>query len=166
MTVTPITGNYGMFAANASVGATGAATTQADSQMFMQLMVAQLKYQDPMNPADTSQMLTQNATFTQVQAIQEMQSEMGMLLSSQIASSAVGMIGKNVSWVDASGELQSGTATGTVYTAAGPVLTVGDEQVPVGSVAGVGDLGDYDFTATTDTAVGGTGPTGYVTQNS
>ncbi len=165
MTVSPITGDYGMFAASNATGATGAADTQADSKMFMDLMVAQMKYQDPMNPADTSTMLTQNATFTQVQAVQEMQKEMGLVLSSQLASSTVAMIGKNVSWVGADGTLKSGTATGTVYTPSGPVLMVGDEQVPIASIAGVGDTSGYDYTAsnTGSTAVSdGTGPTGYL----
>ena len=169
MTVSPITGDFGMFAASNATGATGSSATQADSQMFMDLMVAQMKYQDPMNPADTSTMLTQNATFTEVQAVQEMQKEMGLVLSSQLASSTVAMIGKDVSWVGADGALKSGTATGTVYTPTGPVLMVGDEQVPIGSVAGVGDTSGYDYTAnnTGSTTVNdGTGPTGYVTQNS
>ena len=30
-------------------------TTSLDKEMFLQLLVAQLKYQDPSNPADTSQ---------------------------------------------------------------------------------------------------------------
>ena len=168
MTVSPITGDFGMFAASNATGATGTANTQADSKMFMSLMVAQMKYQDPMNPADTSTMLTQNATFTQVQAVQEMQKEMGLVLSSQLASSTVAMIGKDVSWVGDDGAMKTGTATGTVYTPNGPVLLVGDEQVPIASIAGVGDTSGYDYTAsnTGSTAVSdGTGPTGYVTQN-
>jgi flagellar basal-body rod modification protein FlgD len=168
MTVSPITGDFGMFAASNATGATGTANTQADSKMFMDLMVAQMKYQDPMNPADTSTMLTQNATFTQVQAVQEMQKEMGLVLSSQLASSTVAMIGKDVSWVGENGAMKTGTATGTVYTPNGPVLLVGDEQVPIASIAGVGDTSGYDYTASntgSTTVADGTGPTGYVTQN-
>jgi len=168
VTVSPITGDYGMFVANDASTASATSSSSDDSNMFLQLMVAQMKYQDPMNPTDTSSMLTQNATFTEVQAIQEMQSEMGMVLSSQLASSSVAMIGKSVSWVDANGSLKSGTATGTVYTSSGPVLMVGDEQVPVSSIAGVGDTSGYDFTAgagDSSTTVSDTGPTGYVSTN-
>jgi flagellar basal-body rod modification protein FlgD len=105
--------------------------------MFLQLMVAQMKYQDPMNPTDTSTMLTQNATFTEVQAIQEMQSEMGMVLSSQLAFGSAAMIGKTVSWVDANGTTQSGTVDGATFTTSGPVVNVGDQQVAVSSIASV-----------------------------
>jgi flagellar basal-body rod modification protein FlgD len=163
--VSPITSDYGIFAANAS-STTGQANTQADSDMFLKLMVAQMKYQDPMNPTDSSQMLTQNAIFTEVQAVQEMQKEMGMVLSSQMAFGTAAMIGQNVSWVDANGALQTGKATGAAFGASGPVLLVGDQQVPVSSIAGLGDTSGYDFSANagdTSTSVSGTSPTGYVT---
>ena len=168
MTVSPITGDYGMFVASNASASSASSSLAGDSDMFLQLMVAQMKYQDPMNPADTSTMLTQNATFTQVQAIQEMQSEMGMVLSSQLAFGAAAMIGKDVSWVDATGALKTGTATGAAFASSGPVVLVGDEQVPVSSIAGLGDTSTYDFTAgagDSGTTVSTTGPTGYVSTN-
>ncbi|WGL51959.1 flagellar hook capping FlgD N-terminal domain-containing protein [Nocardioides sp. BP30] len=140
MSVTPISSDNGIFAANAASSASGSSSTSEDSDMFLQLMVAQMKYQDPMNPTDTSTMLTQNATFTEVQAIQEMQSEMGMVLSSQLAFGSAAMIGKNVSWVDANGKTQSGTVSGVSYTTSGPVVTVGDQQVSLNSIGAVGDI--------------------------
>lgn len=138
MTVSPITSDYGIFAANANAS-TGTSSTQADSQMFMQLMVAQLRYQDPMNPADTSTMLTQNATFTEVQAIQEMQQEMGMLLSSQLAFGSAAMVGQQVSWVDGQGAVQTGKVSSVDFTTSGPVANIGDTQVPINSIASIGD---------------------------
>ena len=155
MTVTPISSDYGIFAANAA-STSGSSTTSSDSDMFLQLMVAQLKYQDPMNPTDSSTMLTQNATFTEVQSINEMTSEMGMLLSAQLAFGATSMIGKNVSWVDANGNTQSGTVSGASFTSSGPVLTVGDQQVALNSVAAVGDVSATTDSSTTGTTSSGT----------
>jgi flagellar basal-body rod modification protein FlgD len=151
VTVTPISSDYGIFAANATSSAASSSSTSSDSDMFLQLMVAQLKYQDPMNPTDSSTMLTQNATFTEVQAIQEMQDEMGMVLSSQIAFGSAAMIGKNVSWVDANGNTQSGTVSGASFTSSGPVLTVGDQQVALNSVAAVGDVSGTSSTSDSST---------------
>jgi len=152
VTVSPITSDYGIFAANnassSSTGANGSSGSD-DSQMFLQLMVAQMKYQDPMNPTDSSQMLTQNATFTEVQAIQEMQSEMGMVLSSQLAFGSASMIGKNVSWVDADGNVRSGAVDSVDFSPSGPVVNVGDQQVALNSVASVGDATASDSTPTT-----------------
>ena len=36
----------------------------SDKDMFLQLLVAQMKYQDPMNPTDSSEFLSQSAQFT------------------------------------------------------------------------------------------------------
>jgi len=36
-------------------------------QMFLQLLVTQIRYQDPLNPADGTQFLTQLAQFTNVE---------------------------------------------------------------------------------------------------
>lgn len=160
MAVSPITSDYGIFAANAS-STTGQATTQADSDMFLKLMVAQMKYQDPMNPTDSSQMLTQNAIFTEVQAIQEMQSEMGLLLSSQLAFGSAAMVGQKVSWVDSNGLVKSGTVNSVDFTTAGPVANVGDEQIPINSIASVGDR--TTSTTSTGDATGGSDSTSTTT---
>ena len=157
MTVSPIGSDYGMFAANATSSASSSSSTKSDSDMFLQLMVAQMKYQDPMNPTDTSTMLTQNATFTQVQAIQEMQDEMGMVLSSQLAFGSAAMIGKDVSWVDANGAVQSGTVSGASFTSSGPMLTVGDQQIAMNAIAAVGD-GTVDTSASSSSSGTVSGP--------
>jgi len=43
------------------------AGTQVTKTMFLQLLVAQLKNQDPLNPADGTQFLTQLAQFQQLE---------------------------------------------------------------------------------------------------
>jgi|ERR1700730_5341870 flagellar basal-body rod modification protein FlgD len=43
------------------------APNSVTKNMFMQLLVAQLKHQDPLNPADGTQFLTQLAQFQQLE---------------------------------------------------------------------------------------------------
>jgi flagellar basal-body rod modification protein FlgD len=43
------------------------ASNSVTKNMFMQLLVAQLKHQDPLNPADGTQFLTQLAQFQQME---------------------------------------------------------------------------------------------------
>ena len=38
--------------------------------MFLNLLVAQLRYQDPMNPADSGEFLAQSAQFTSLEKMQ------------------------------------------------------------------------------------------------
>ena len=43
------------------------ANTDISKNMFMQLLVAQMKNQDPLNPSDSTQFLTQLAQFQQLE---------------------------------------------------------------------------------------------------
>jgi len=55
-------------AAQTSTGSsTTAATPTVDKNMFLELLVAQLKNQDPLNPADGTQFVTQLAQFQQLE---------------------------------------------------------------------------------------------------
>ena len=47
-----------------------------DQEMFLQLLVAQMQYQDPLQPTDNGEYLSQLASFTQIEAIQNVQAGM------------------------------------------------------------------------------------------
>ena len=51
-----------------------------DKQMFLELMVAQLRYQDPLNPADSGEFLAQSAQFTALEKMQDVSDRVGALL--------------------------------------------------------------------------------------
>ncbi len=48
----------------------------ANKDVFLQLLVAQLKYQDPENPADGTQFVTQLAQFTTLEQSTEMRDDL------------------------------------------------------------------------------------------
>jgi flagellar basal-body rod modification protein FlgD len=50
-----------------STASTTTATQPVTETMFLQLLVAQLENQDPMNPADSTQFVTQLAQFQQLE---------------------------------------------------------------------------------------------------
>jgi flagellar basal-body rod modification protein FlgD len=50
-----------------STTAANAASATVDKDMFLQLLVAQLKNQDPLNPTDSTQFVTQLAQFQQLE---------------------------------------------------------------------------------------------------
>lgn len=56
---------------------------------FLQLLVTQMKYQDPLNPTDNSQMVSQLAQFS---ALEQMQNVVAAVTGSQ----ALSLVGKNV----------------------------------------------------------------------
>lgn len=57
-----------------------------DKEAFLQLLVAQMKYQDPLEPTSNTEYISQYATFSQVEQMQNMSNSMDL----QRASSLVG----------------------------------------------------------------------------
>jgi flagellar basal-body rod modification protein FlgD len=66
---------------NASSGAVTSATASQDENMFLQLLVAQLQNQDPLNPMDSSTFVTQLAQFQQLQSTVGMASDISDIRS-------------------------------------------------------------------------------------
>lgn len=118
-------------AANAATSPPSASLGGLDSQAFLKLLVAQLRYQDPMAPADSAAMLQQTAQFSQVEALQGIASVQQQLMGLQQVTVASGLIGKDVSAITADGRTIEGTVEGIRFTADGPALRVGEDLVPL-----------------------------------
>jgi flagellar basal-body rod modification protein FlgD len=118
---------------------TAPSSGSADKDMFLQLMVAQLRYQDPLNPADSGEFLAQNAQFTALEKMQQVADQTSALLAAQVAFGAAGLVGRQISWIDENGDTRNGTVSGVSFDAAGPILDVGGTEVPIGVVQSVHD---------------------------
>jgi flagellar basal-body rod modification protein FlgD len=120
-------------------GTTDGATGQADPQtigkdMFLKLLVAQLKYQNPMEPVDSSQFMAQTAQFTMVEKLQAMAAQTDALVAGEASQRAAGLLGRQVSYVDAEGATRTGVVTGTRFGADGPVLLLGSAEISLNDV--------------------------------
>ena len=78
MTVSPTESVIGPFSTPNDPAAATNTSSLGDENTFLQLMVAQMKYQDPMNPTDSSQFLSQTAQFT---ALEKMTSVADQMIS-------------------------------------------------------------------------------------
>jgi len=89
-------------------------------QDFLKLFTTQLQYQDPLNPMDSSQMLTQMTQLNTITALDTMtQSIQNMQAASNLQ--AVGLIGKKVETQGNSLSIDGqGTASGGSYQLASP----------------------------------------------
>jgi len=116
---------------------TVATGSESDKEMFLNLMVAQLRYQDPMNPTDSGQFLAQNAQFTALEKMQDVADQTAALLSAQISFGAAGMVGKNVTYQDEDGGTVSGLVGSVTYDAGGPMLVVDGVNVALGQVQSI-----------------------------
>jgi len=125
-----------------TAGSTGASTGAAvpnplGKDAFLQLLVEQMKYQDPLAPTDNAQMIAQLAQFSsleQMNNLNESFQEMSGNLDQLNFLSASSMIGKHVSGVGADGKTITGDVSGVTMKGSIVYLTVGDKQL---SMAGV-----------------------------
>src|SRR3954449_2140236 len=81
-----------------------ASKSLGDKDTFLKLLVAQLKYQDPSNPADSTQFLAQTAQFTQVEKL----GQISDLLTHQQLVNASMLVGQTAIYQDADGNSQTG----------------------------------------------------------
>lgn len=121
-------------------GAAGAASNM-DKDTFLQLLVAQLKYQDPLNPTDSAEFLAQTAQFTSLEKMQEVADRTAQSLAAQMSFGASSLVGRQVTYTDATGAEASGPVQSVRFTAAGPLLLVDGAEVPLNSVVSVGETG-------------------------
>ncbi|MEI8376947.1 MAG: flagellar hook capping FlgD N-terminal domain-containing protein [bacterium] len=92
-------------AANAARSKMG--TSEMGQDAFLRLMLEQMKNQDPTKPTDNSQMMLQNATFTQVNELQKMNSANSM-------TQAYSLMGKKVTILDPNDKQGRSTLSGKI----------------------------------------------------
>lgn len=131
-----------------------------DADDFMSLLVAQMRFQDPSKPADTTAMMQQTASMAMLERVNEMTTSAtamadaakGLKASNQELmayyaaqaveqrmSTAVGMIGATVTYsnpTDAS-KTREGLVDSVKFSESGPILSVSGTDVPLGSVKSV-----------------------------
>jgi flagellar basal-body rod modification protein FlgD len=92
-----------------------------DANAFLQLLIAQLKNQDPTKPMDSTQFVSQLATFTQVQESVTTNSKLDSLLTASALTLGDAAIGHTVTSADGT---TSGVVTSVKITSDGPVATL------------------------------------------
>ncbi len=129
----------------AAIGATQTRPTtssaglgQLDGEAFLNLLVAQMRYQDPMSPTDATTMLQQTSQFTQVETLQQVSTMQQQLLGLTQASMASDLVGREVFANTGDGEL-SGVVDGVRFSASGPMLAIGAHEVPLSQVTSIHD---------------------------
>ncbi len=107
--------------------ATAAANQTLGKDDFLKLMVAQMKNQDPMNPADDKDNIAQMAQFSSLEQITNLATATQKLADSMQMTQTLGLIGHTVSYKAADGTMTSGTVSAVDVAGGTPSLTVGDQ---------------------------------------
>ncbi len=128
----------------AKVNATKNEKTMGSSDLgqdaFLQLLMTQLKYQDPLNPMNNQDFLAQQAQFTQLSELQKLNTSVAW--SNQVTQ-ANSLIGKKVELMDPDDPEK--TITGVVsearFDAKGSAIVVGDKEYPLSLVKSIKEGG-------------------------
>lgn len=129
-----------------SVGGTGVGQavqtngglSQLDSDAFLKLLVAQMRYQNPLAPTDASAMLEQTAQFTSVETLHAISATNQALLGFQQTTMALSVVGKEVSAFALDGSQVEGMVETVRFTADGPILVLDSGiEVPLNNVIDV-----------------------------
>ncbi len=124
-----------------------------DKNAFLQLLVSQMKNQDPLSPQDNTQFIAQLAQFSSLEQMQQLNDnviglaalQQSNALMSQLTQSSA-LLGKTVSYTDPTTQTaQSGTVDAIKVVNGGAMLEINGHDVPLSSVLTV-----------TDPATGGT----------
>lgn len=82
-------------------GATAGATTLGYGD-FLQLLMAQMRHQDPTSPTDSTQWVSQLATFSSVEQAVQANAKLDQILQNTALSDAEALIGRSLSSPDGS----------------------------------------------------------------
>ena len=114
-----------------------AATTNAnkmDSDQFMQILMAQLTHQDPLEPMNNAEMMSQFSQLNSLQELREIHTSMDKLSASNQVIYLASLIGKTVKVNRTDGKAIEGVVEGVVTEKDNPQLRIGNEEYSLDDV--------------------------------
>jgi len=127
--------------AGSSSGGGNGGLSSLGGDAFMNLLVAQMRYQNPFgDKQDPSKMLQQTAQFTQVETMTRLAESQQQVKGLAQASLGAEMLGKEVTAVSGEDGEVTGTVDGLRFSDQGPVLSVEGSEVALSSVTSVGEV--------------------------
>lgn len=104
---------------------------ELDKMDFLQILVTQLRYQDPMKPMDDREFATQLAQFSALEQISEQTRWSKMTYG-------LGLIGQEVTFAQGEGGLTTATVKALRTVDGAPLLSVGDTEITLDQIIQAG----------------------------
>ncbi|WP_423921971.1 flagellar hook capping FlgD N-terminal domain-containing protein [Frigoribacterium sp. 2-23] len=108
-----------------------------DSEVFMQLLVTQLRNQDPSSPMDTNAMISQTTQLAMMEQVTNQTTTANENFSLQMRIAASNLVGKQVSYTGPDGKDVTGVATSVSFTDSVPKVSVGGKEVALDLISGI-----------------------------
>lgn len=118
--------------------ASSGALSGINTDQFLQLLVAQLQNQDPLDPVSDRDFINQLATLNTVQGIQSLNANFSEMLKLQQLTQGADLIGKTVTYAPpGGGDPRSGTVSAVSVQDGSYVLNIGSDKVALSQVQNV-----------------------------
>jgi flagellar basal-body rod modification protein FlgD len=121
-------------AANGYARNPGAPTNALDSAQFMQILMAQLTHQNPLEPMDNAEMMSQFSQLNSLQELREIHVAMDKVSSSNQVVYLASLIGKIVKAHRPDGEIVEGVVEEVITEKDNPQLRIGSEEVGLNDI--------------------------------
>ncbi|MHB8842280.1 MAG: flagellar hook assembly protein FlgD [Candidatus Aquicultor sp.] len=113
---------------------------------FLQLLVTQMRYQDPLEPAKDTEYISQLAQFNSLEQMQNLNDKFDQMLKWSQLTQSSNLIGKQIDGLTMTGEDQDGDGNADVAKVSGavkevkfvggePILMVGSTEVKLSDIA-------------------------------
>jgi flagellar basal-body rod modification protein FlgD len=120
-----------------AAGGAGGGATSVNQNEFVQLLVAELQNQDPLQPMDPTSFLTQMTQFEALDQLSAVAKAVQSMATAASVEQGVALLGRTVTYQAADGSAQSGTVTAVSIQQGSVSLQVGNESVPLSAVVAV-----------------------------
>ncbi len=84
------------------------ANSTLDRDAFLKVLIAQLRYQDPMSPMDNTAFVTQLAQMSSLEQMQNLSQSLNYLFQMQMVNQTLTLLGREVTVVQEDGQLVTG----------------------------------------------------------
>jgi flagellar basal-body rod modification protein FlgD len=108
-----------------------------DKDQFLQLFLAQLKYQDPTSPLDSGELTNQLAQLSTFESIQNLSANFEQMLQLQQLTQGSDLLGRTIRFKFGDGPERSGVVDSVSVQNGNISLNVGVADVPLSNVLGV-----------------------------
>lgn len=110
-----------------------------DKDAFLKILVSQLQNQNPSSPGDSQEYVQQMTSYSMLEQLTNISQAVQVQHADSAGQTAVGLVGRTVTYLDEEGAEHSGEVKGVSFKDAdGPTLTVGDETgITLGSISEV-----------------------------
>jgi len=108
-----------------------------DGEVFLRLLVTQLTHQDPSNPMNTNEMISQTTQLAMMEQLTALTDTGSEAFALNMRHAATALIGREAAYEDADGRLVTGTVTRVSFDGPIPHVTIGDTAVSLDAITDI-----------------------------